>query len=290
MRAMIFGCGYVGQRVAATWLRGGHDVIALTRSAQRADALQKLGIQPRVGDICEPDTLIHLPDVDVVLYAVGFDRTSPRSHEEVTCDGLRNVLRVIRNRCQRFIFVSSTSVYGQSNGEWVDEDCPCDPVQAGGKLNLKAEELVRESFPADQNRSAIILRFAGIYGLGRLLSRIETLRAGLPIAGRGDAWLNLIHVDDAVTAVNACISHDGASTIYNVIDDQPVERRAYFELLAELVGAPVPTFDPLQASARGSGGINKRCSNRKLSDETGWKPGYATIATGLPASVKAASG
>ena len=285
MRIMIFGCGYLGRRVARAWIDAGHEVLAVTRTQKNAESFRQSGIQPVVADICDPDSLAILPEVDLIFYAVGFDRNSGRSHKEVTCGGLRNVLSSINGRCRRFIYVSSTSVFGQSAGEWVDESSECKPTQPGGQNCIEAERLVWEYFPNSDVTNANVLRLAGIYGPERLLSRIESIRAGLSVAGRGDSWLNLIHVDDAASAVLACEKTGAPFETYVVVDDLPVLRSEYYTNLAELVGGPAPVFNPEEASARGSGGLNKRCSNKTLRERLKWTPAYPTIATGLPASI-----
>ena len=286
MRILIFGCGYLGRRAANSWLAEGNEVFAVTRSQENAETFLSLGIQPIVADICELDSLRDLPEADLVLNAVGFDRKSGRSHEEVTCGGLRNILAAITGKSSRLLHISSTSVYGQSAGEWVDEDSLCQPTQPGGLLCLDAERMVWDWVNAGRGISANVLRLAGIYGPARLLSRIEALQAGTSLVGRGDSWLNLIHVDDAVTALLACERRGPANETYVVVDDQPIQRSAYFELLASLINAPKPTFDSDQPSPRGSGGVNKRCSNRKLRDTLGWHPAYASIMTGLPHAIE----
>lgn len=285
MKATIFGFGYLGHRVAAAWLRAGYELSAVTRSVQKAAQLNDAGIRPFVADVCDAASLTSLPEVDIVFHAIGFDRNSGRTQEEVTCGGTRNVVNHFAGRCQRFIYVSSTSVYGQADGEWVDETSVCQPTQPGGQLNASAEQIVREHFDGSDASTFNILRLAGIYGPGRLLSRIDSLQSGTPITGRGDSWLNLIHVDDAVTAVTTCATKGTSGTIYNVADDRPIRRSEYFELLAELVGAPTPSFDPNQSSARGSGGLNKRIANRRLREELGWMPNYPSIETGLRSAV-----
>ena len=287
MSKLVIGCGYLGRRVAAAWLLAGQEVAALTRSTANAEELSQIGIWPVVGDICEPTTLAELPAAETVLFAVGFDRTSGRSQHEVYVDGLRNVLNQVASRCERFLYISSSSVYGQSAGEWVDETSSCEPAQPGGQCCLAAEVLVREFFPSS-NQTAVTMRFAnvlrlsGIYGPSRLLSRIESLRAGEPLSGQGEAWLNLIHVDDAVAAVLACEQRGQPSETYLITDDQPIRREEYYSQLARLVAAPPPVFANDQPAKRGSGGLNKRCSNRKARAELGLALAYPTIIAGLP--------
>lgn len=283
---LVIGCGYLGRRVAARWREQGRAVIAVTRSPDRAAEFRRDGLTPYVADICQSDTLRDLPAVDRILFAVGYDRGSGRTQEEVFVNGLRNVLEIVGPKCRRFISISSTSVYGQQDGSWVDETSPCDPVQPGGICCLAAEHLIRESFDDQSVRSAIRLRLAGIYGPQRLLSRVADLQAGKPLPGRPDAWLNLIHVDDAANAVIAAGESESQSSLYLVADDQPLQRGDYYARLAELVGAPRPQFDENQERSRGSGGLNKRCSNRQLRADLGLQLLYPTVETGLLAALQ----
>ncbi len=291
MQKLIVGCGYLGRRVAAAWRKGGHDVTALTRSAAHAEELSRLGIRPVIGDVCDSATLATLPAVDTALFAVGFDRASGRSQHEVYVDGLRNVLHQVAGRCERFIYISSSSVYGQSAGEWVDETSPCEPVQPGGQCCLAAEDLVREFFPSSKQTAAKkpfanVLRLSGIYGPGRLLASIERLRVGESLPGHGEAWLNLIHVDDAVTAVLACEQRGQPGEVYLISGDYPIQRGEYYSQLARLVAAPPPVFADDQPAKRGSGGLNKRCETRKARAELGLALTYPTINAGLPHALK----
>lgn len=276
MRRMIFGCGYLGRRVAAQWHAAGDDVFALTRSKDNAETLRQVGITPILGDVTDARSLEGLPEFDTVLHAVGFDRSASATRREVYVDGLANVLEAVSGRSRHFIHVSSTSVYGQQNEEAVNETSACEPASESGAICLEAEKLVLSS----QLEKANVLRLSGIYGPGRLLSRIEGLKAGLPLPGEPEAWLNLIHVDDATSAVQACEERGIHGDLYLVSDDQPIRRRKYYETLASLVDAPAPTFDP-QASARHTHGLGKRCVNRKLRDELGVELSYPNIEVGL---------
>ncbi len=283
-RLLILGCGYLGERVAHAWQALGRSVTAVTRSADRAATWQARGWTPYRGDVCDPISLANLPEVDTVLFAIGYDRQSPHSQRAVYVDGLAAVLAVMKPRCRRFLYVSSSSVYGQPDGEWVDEDSLCEPTQPGGQLCLEAEGLVHAAFP--NPGAAVVLRFAGIYGPGRLLSRIETLRAGQPLTGRPDAWLNLIHVEDGAAAVIAAADAVTPSACYLVGDDEPVPRGDYYRHLAALVGAPVPTFDETTPAKRGSGGLNKRCRNTRLHAELSSTLRFPTYHDGLANAVQ----
>lgn len=289
MRRLIIGCGYLGRRVAARWVAGGDEVVALTRSMQNAEALRESGITPILGDVTAAETLESLPECDTVMHAVGFDRTASASKREVYVDGLSNVLDRMATRCGRFIHVSSTSVYGQQEGEWVDEDSPCESETESGEICIAAERLVLDRF-SDKATSGqgTVLRLSGIYGPDRLLSRIDALKNAQPLPGPEDGWLNLIHVDDAALTVTACADSESPENVYLVSDDRPIHRGDYYRLLAKLVGAPEPVFD-LAAVARHSRGINKRCRNRKLRERLGVKLKYPDIESGLAHAVVASA-
>jgi len=289
MSVLIFGCGYLGMRAAKAWLAAGRKVYALTRS--RADELRANGIEPVVGDVLNPESLKGLPQTDTVLYAVGMDRTAGKSMREVYVGGLGNVLKatssprptgaevvspapVGRGEDIRFLYISSTSVYGQTDGSWIDETSPTQPLEESGKVVLEAEQLLRQFRP-----DAVVLRFAGIYGPGRVL-RKASLSKGEPVPGDGERFVNLIHVDDGARAVLAAEANATPGETYLIADDAPPTRRELFTKTAELIGAPMPTFD-------GAGGVeaNRRVSNAKAKQRLGFQPLFPSIAEGLPASV-----
>ena len=282
---LIIGCGYLGKRVAAEWMSQGHRVSALTRSEEHADQFRSQGIEPIIGDITNRDSLSQLPEVETVLFAVGFDRGSGKSQREISVDGLGNVLKQIASRFGRLIAISSTSVYGQSEAEWVDETSPTHPSRLNGKICLEAERLVWKYSPQRNTRSSSttnVLRLAGIYGPGRLLRRLDEVKSGKPIAGNPDAWLNIIHVDDAVRAILACEEQGQPGETYLVCDDKPVTRREYYQTLAELVSAEAPIFTQNEDSQN----LNKRCSNRKLHEELKVELRFPTIREGLPNAIQ----
>ena len=249
---LVLGCGYLGRVVARRWLVAGHQVAGLTRS--RGDELRTLGIEPVVGDVTDPG--LRLPPADTVLYSVGMDRSSGKSMREVYIGGLTNVLKVLPD-VRRFVFVSSTSVYGQADGSWVDESAPTEPVEESGRIVLESERLLRARRP-----EAIILRFAGIYGPGRVIRRAVVER-GERLGTDPDGWLNLIHVEDGASAVVAAADQGAAGATYNVADGRPATRREFYAEMAALLGAPSPQFEPTAERT------NRRINNRRMKAELG---------------------
>jgi nucleoside-diphosphate-sugar epimerase len=271
--ALIIGCGYLGSRVGRAWLDRGYTVRALTRG--RAASLESQGFEPITGDVLIPASLRDLPVPDTILYAVGMDRSAGRSMREVYIDGLRNVLAALP-RGGRFFSVSSTSVYGQTDGSLVTEADATEPLEGNGRIVLEAERALREFRP-----DATILRFAGIYGPGRLLRRAQMLKDEAYLADP-EKWLNLIHVEDGVRAVLAAERAAVPGGTFNIADDNPVSRRDFYTELARLLGAPPARFEPAGSPAREA---NRRISNARAKAELGFAPEFPSYREGLRASL-----
>lgn len=276
---LIFGCGFLGLRAAKLWQEHGGSVRAVTRSITKASHLRDTGIQPIVFDLMDTDGLTRaLSDltVDGVLYCVGYDRGSAVSKESLYIDGLTNAMRAVGNRASRWVYVSSSSVYGQDDGSWVDEESPTEPTSEGGQICLNAERRLRDHWP-----TATILRMSGLYGPERSLVRADQLRQGHPIAGNPDAWLNLIHGDDAAAACVAALTAPSTGPLYMVSDDRPIFRREYYELLARNLGAPPPRFSGESTARHACTGLNKRCRGTRIQRELNWELKFKTIEEGL---------
>jgi nucleoside-diphosphate-sugar epimerase len=276
---LVFGCGYLGLRVAMRWRDRGDAVVAVTRSRERAAELARLGLKPCVADVIDCASLADLPAARSVLFAVGHDRRSGRSIGEVFVEGLRNVLDALPRETERFLYISSTGVYGQSEGEWVDETSPCYPMREGGQACLQAERLL-QGHPIGAR--AVILRMGGIYGPGRI-PRLSDLQEGRPIAAPEHGYLNLIHVDDAAAIVLNAECKAPAPSLYNVTDGHPVLRGDYFREVARRVGAPPPRFvappdDDPRAQRAAS---DKRVSNRALVERLAPRFRFPTYREGL---------
>jgi nucleoside-diphosphate-sugar epimerase len=281
MQILIIGCGYLGERAARAWLEQGHQVCALTRNPAHAVKCREMGIDAVVGDVLNPASLRALPAADLCLYAVGYDRSGTASKRDVSVNGLQNVLQEIAGRIPRLIFISSTSVYGQDHGEIVNEDSPCEPVAEGGKICLEAEARVQAVWRGDA-RSAVILRLAGIYGPRRLIGRIDQLQRQEPLTGNPDAWLNLIHVDDAVQAVLRIAQFDPGWRTWLLSDARPLHRHEFYAALARAAGVPPPVF-----SQSGETGLNKRCDSSRILSDVDLRLMFPSAIDALPLLIEA---
>ncbi len=285
MKTIVVGCGYLGARVAALWQGAGAEVYVVTRSEERAKDFASQNFVPLVGNILKEDSLPTLPQVDTVLYAVGYDRNSSVSIDEVYAPGLSNVLSALPDDTGRVIYISTTGVYGPANGSWVDEQTPPNPQRAGGHASLAAEQVLA-SHPLGSR--SVILRLAGIYGPGRI-PYLDKLRAGEPLAVPSEGWLNLVHVDDAAAIVLASERWISSHTsrrgpeIFCVSDGCPVVRGDYYREVAQLIGSAEPEFiDPASdtpAALRARS--DKRINNLKMMRSLDVTLRYASYREGL---------
>lgn len=276
---LIFGCGYIGHRVASRWQAAGDRVFVATRKADNAERFRAEGFEPIVADVTCPATLSDLPEVDTLLFAVGFDRGAGPSIQEVYADGFANVLAALSDRVQRVVYLSTTGVYGNADGEWVDEQTPPAPARDGGKASLAAEQVLAESPFADRG---VALRLAGIYGPGRI-PYVDKLKAGEPIAAPQTGWLNLIHADDAASAAIVAADHPDPPATVCVSDGAPPQRSDYYGEVARLIGASGPAFvdPPLGSPKAARAAADKRIRNRVLSERLGVELQFPTYREGL---------
>lgn len=283
MAKLIFGCGYLGSRVAQIWLSGGHEVHALTRSGNRAPFLRRHGINPIIGNVAEPGTLTELPEADTVLYSVGFDPRGGYTRQQVQVEGIRSVLSALPSSVQRIIFISTTGVYAQRGGVKINEDSATEPTTESGRAALEAELALR-AHPL--GKRTVVLRLAGLYGPGRIPRRAG-LMLGDPVAADPHSFLNLIHVDDAARIVLAAESHAKTPRTFLVSDGNPVRRGEFYRELARLAGADPPKFVPPAEGVVHSdrGATDKRVSNVRVLRELGVPMVHPSFREGLAASV-----
>ncbi len=285
MAKLILGCGYLGLQVARQWLAGGETVHAVTRSAERASEFKRMGLSPIVADVSDLASLAgRLPETETVLYAIGFDAKAGKSRKEVQLDGLVAVLDALSPATSRLIHVSTTGVYAQTDGKWIDENSECRPTREAATVALGAEAIIRNHALGERS---FILRLAGIYGPGRIPHRGDLI-AGRAIAAAPDDFLNLIHVDDAVSAILAVEANGTPPRTFLVSDGHPVRRSEFFAEYARLVGAPPPRFEipPPDLLAASRSGSNKRVSNARIRSELGFSPRYPSYREGLSATFR----
>lgn len=276
---LIVGCGYVGLPLALHWLSTGAQVYATTRSSERAEDFRKLGLNPIQLDVANFETIPSFPEVETVVIAIGFDRRSGKSVEEVYAAGTSNVLARLGESVKRVIYVSSTGVYGDNGDELVTEETPCAPQRDGGKACLLAEQILLTSRFRDR---AVILRLAGIYGPGRIPNR-EAILKGEPIVGGESGYLNLIYLDDAVQAIVKSENAEHLPQVFNVSDGQPVWRGDFYSHIAKVLGVERASIVPPQPGSEkeARSRTSKKIDNSKIVSQLGFRPFVENYQSGI---------
>lgn len=287
MRVLIVGCGYVGLPLGIELVRQGHEVVGLRRSAEAAGALKAAGIHPVTADISDIAQLMAIPGrFDWVVNLVSSSKGGPPEYQAVFVNGTKNLIEwLAREQPKKFVYTSSTSVYGQTDGSLVKETSPTEPSSETGKLLVEAERLLINAY--QQSRfPAVILRVAGIYGPSRGHLFLQYLRNQAKITGKGDRILNMIHRDDLVRIIMLALKSARAGEIYNAVDDEPVAEIHFYRWLSETLGKWMPPFVTSEVPAHRKRGItNKKVSNRKLRMELGYICRYPNFRQGYTAEI-----
>ncbi|WP_031429593.1 SDR family oxidoreductase [Methylomicrobium agile] len=250
---LIVGCGDVGTRLGKRLIAEGHRVTGLKRQPPGVGE----GIRYLKADISDADSLAGLEtDFDQLFYSVSADGRNESSYRAVYESGLRNVLEKFPGI--PWIFVSSTSVYGQSHGEWVDEMSPAEPGNPNARLIREAEKRVLAAHPGN-----IVARFSGIYGPGR--EYLVRLAASRPAIQRTPLYYtNRIHRDDCAGVLAFLFEQRLAGrtldACYLASDDDPAPLWEVVSWLAERQQCPLPAVKETGADAP----MNKRCNNARL--------------------------
>ncbi len=287
MRVLIIGCGYVGLPLGVELARRGHEVVGVRRSAESAEDLRAAGITPAVADVTRPETLAALPGpFDWVVNAVSSSKGGAPEYRQVYLEGARHLVDWLAARPpQKYIHLSSTSVYGQTDGSVVTEIAPTTPANETSQLLVATEQLLLEAARA-RNFPSVILRVAGIYGPGRGHLFQQYRRGEARIAGDGSRILNMIHLDDVVGSILAALEHGQAGDVFNAADDESVSHLAFFQWLAAKLNRPLPPFaSEAENAARKRGLTNKRVANAHLKSALGYAFKYPTFREGYASEI-----
>ena len=279
-RVLIAGCGYLGAATADLFHDAGWLVEGWTHSNESAARLAVKPYSVRAVDIADPSAVrAARNEFDVVIHCASSGGGDAESYRRLYLEGARNLLTELRPT--RFIYTSSTSVYAQTGGEWVDEESPAEPTHATGRLLRETEDLVR------QNRG-VVARLAGIYGPGRSALLRKFLSGEARIEGSGKRFLNQAQRDDIAAALLHLIALPNETGIVNVVDNQPLTQRECYQWFATRLNRPLPPVADAPGK-RKRGASNKRVSNQKLRT-LGWEPKFPTFQIGMETSVLPAAG
>lgn len=268
-KILIIGCGDIGYPAGMALQAAGHQITGLKRQPDQLDS-----DFPMIrADICQVESLKNVQlDFDAVLFIVSPDNRQESAYQRLFGDGLNNVLAHFAkgDKPPKWLMVSSTSVYGQNQGEWVDENSATQPDNPCSQWLVAAEQ----SLWADNPENCIV-RFSGIYGAGRE-SLLRRAASGASVQYNPPLYTNRIHRDDCVAVLVFLIEKqllgELAHNCYLATDDYPVTQWEIMNWLAEQYGYP----PPVQVNSAGDTAQNKRCLNTRLKS-IGYRflyPGY----------------
>ena len=272
MDVAILGCGYVGLALGESLAAAGHRPIGVRRSEAGLREVRDAGLDAVRADVTAPESLEAVPDVDAVVFAASSGGGDTEAARAVYLDGLEAAIGAFASRedpPERLVYTSSTGVYGDHGGDWVDEDAELRPASEKAEVLVEAEGVARSAAAA--GIAPTVARLGGVYGPGRL--RVERY-VERPVT---EGYLNLIHRDDAGGALAFLLElgEEGRAVPETVlvVDDEPVWKPDLSAWLAEQCGVEAPAVRTLEerlADDDLSEGVKrrlrgqKRCSNDRL--------------------------
>lgn len=258
MTILLAGCGDLGTEAGLRFDALGHRVVGWRRSPAKLPA----AIEGVAADLSAADLPPVPADTTAVVIAVAADSPSEEAYRAAYVDGLTHVLDALARDAvapQRVLFVSSTAVYGDAGGGWVDERTPPAPGGFSGRVLMEAEQLLQDSF-RDTATTATSLRLGGIYGPGRT-RLIDQVRGGTAVVPEDIRYTNRIHRDDAAAViVHLATMPPQPAPVYIGVDDDPADLGTVLRFLAFEMGIAEP---PVGDAGPARGG-NKRCRNELL--------------------------
>jgi len=280
MRALIVGCGYVGLRLGTMLAAAGHEVTGIRRTRTIEADMRAHKIKLLLADISQPRSLSKLPAAyDWVVNCVSSSRGGVEDYQATYLNGMRHLIEWLKPQPpKKFVYTSSTSVYGQTDGSIVAETDATQPVAETAKTLLAAENVLLEAAP---EVPAVILRVAGIYGPDRGYWFRRYLAGEAVIEGDGRRILNMVHVDDVAGAALNALKQGEPGQLYNVVDDEPVTQFEFFKWLSERTGRGLPPYLAEGVPTNRKREVtNKRISNLKLKIKLEYQLKYPTFREG----------
>lgn len=259
MRISIIGCGYLGKAAAIYWKAAGHEITVTTRSLERAYTLRPLAdLVYILGD----DWHELVKKQDVILLSVAPDTKSDYVQTYLrTAETLAMALH--GSLVSQIIYTGSTSVYGEHQGQWVDENTQPNPSHSNAQILLGTEQILLKAERAQ--RRVCIFRLGEIYGPGRsIVARVKSMQ-GMTLPGTGESWTNLVHLNEIISALDLAMHHK-LNGVYNLCNDIHIQRKDLYKQICTSNGWPEVQWDPLAIHSHAG---NKRVSNAKLKS-AGW--------------------
>lgn len=287
MRALIIGCGYVGLTLAQKLKQQGHKVIGTRHSPEGILILEANDIPAIELDVTDSEEFKKIEgDFDWVVFCAAPAHSTVSHYTAVYYQGMRNVLDWLKKtNVKKFVYTSSTGVYGQNDGSLVTEDSPVFPSSDTSKILIATEEMILKEV-RESSIPAVILRVAGIYGRNRGYYFKKFLSGEAVIYGDGSRYLNMVHVEDVAGAIIAALERGIPGEIYNVVDDKPITQIEFYKYLSEILKKPMPPFSSELPPSSRPQTTNKQVSNKKIKEKLNYVFKYPTFREGYAEIIK----
>lgn len=256
MNVLVLGAsGYSGAELVKALLERGHTVRGLVRDVERGIPLEKMGMDLRVGDIRDLESLRNIADdQEIIFNLVASCRIEPSESKVILVDAARNIFRSVdRAVLKKYIWCSNVSVYGfPKTTDRLTESSPLKPAYGLGKITVDAEKLASESVPA------VAVRVASVYGRGRdFVAALREKR--LRLLNNGENWSSRIHVEDLAQTLAAAMERAAPHSVYIAADDLPIVQREFFKELCGATSTELPLN--LEVNAAKAFGVFGRAMN-----------------------------
>jgi len=285
-RLLIVGCGDIALRALPQLVRN-YQVFGLARKAEQAGRVAALGAKPVSGDLDDASTLqaLHAAS-DLVLHLAPPGESGERDQRSL------NLIATLSARPpERLVYISTSGVYGDCGGAWVDEERPLAPQNLRAVRRVDAERSLL-AWGKQSGVAVTVLRVPGIYAAERL--PLAHLKRGIPVMrAEDDVYTNHIHADDLASICATALARGAAGRVYNASDDGEIKMGDYFDLVADRAGLPRPARISRAAAEAGaiSEGLmsfmreSRRLSNTRMKAELGVRLRYPSVLEGVPAFV-----
>lgn len=290
----------MGLKAGHLLVEAGHEVYGIRRS--KDCSLASSGIHPIIGDVTCDRFWDHLnPEFDWVINCLSSGRGDADVYKSVYLDTSQRLMRWLHHtQTQKYVYTSSTSVLGQTDGSVVTEDSPTSPLTETARVLVETEQVLIEASRNDEIPT-VILRLSGIYGPERGFLFSKFIKGEATLADSGKRFINMIHRDDAASGIVAACESGIPGNIYHITDNEAVTQHDYFTWLCSKTGlafpsAPTPpatkdsqSQEPVSSTSpsKKRSPTNKQVSNRKAREQLGWNPGFPTFREGYQPRIDA---
>ena len=275
MKSLVLGAGYLGTILLKFLKTLGHTTTAWTLNEDSKPSYKDFADHIIQKDASTPNSWKHLPEdsFDYVFFCLATSGGGSEAYTRIHRHALQLALKHLSTPKTHFIYSSSTSVYGQQNGEWVHESSPTNPISETSKILLEAEKDILES-------QGTVARIGAIYGPGRGFLFKRFLKGEAVLEQKGLRWMNQIHRDDVANGlIHLSLTTKSKGQVYNLTDSNPVQYTTFYHWLSQTFSKPLPPVSTNPPKSKRRGLSNKRVSNAKLLD-TGFTLKYPSYEAG----------